>query len=118
MIEHVQQFIIQGITSSGKPFRPSDWAERLCGVLSAFGPSRGKHSHLSYSVYVHPVVIDDLKCVAVDERLRQLEPLAYKFVRDFAKDNDLRIIDACALDPEPQYPSDRPLKNQKQAHQH
>jgi hypothetical protein len=26
-----------------------------------------------------------------------LEPLAYFFLRDFARDNDLRIIDACVL---------------------
>ena len=29
-------YIIVGLTSEGKRFRPSDWAERLSGVLSAF----------------------------------------------------------------------------------
>src|SRR5512146_2124975 len=29
--------IIKGVTRSGRAFRPSDWAERLCGVLSTFG---------------------------------------------------------------------------------
>jgi hypothetical protein len=32
--------------------------------------------------------------------LRSVEPLAYHFVVNFAKDNDLQIIDACLL-PEP-----------------
>ena len=30
-------FIIVGLTKEGRKFRPSDWAERLCGVMSAFG---------------------------------------------------------------------------------
>ena len=33
----IVEFVIQGVTLDGKPFRPSDWAERLCGVMSAFG---------------------------------------------------------------------------------
>ena len=32
------EFFIQGITSKGKKFRPSDWSERLAGVMSGFGP--------------------------------------------------------------------------------
>ena len=31
------EFVIQGITLDGKAFRPSDRAERLCGVMAAFG---------------------------------------------------------------------------------
>ena len=40
----IAEFVIQGLTNDGKPFRPSDWAERLCGVMSAFG---GDHTLLS-----------------------------------------------------------------------
>src|SRR3989442_1515166 len=47
----VAEFVIQGLTQDGKPFRPSDWAERLCGVMSAFG---GDH-RMQYSPFVHPV---------------------------------------------------------------
>ena len=36
-IDHI---IIIGVTKEGKKFRPSDWAERLCGVMSAFGAER------------------------------------------------------------------------------
>jgi hypothetical protein len=35
--------------------------------------------------------------VAVNEALRELEPLAYHFVIDFAKDNDLQVIEACLV---------------------
>ena len=39
------EVVIHGTTSSGKIFRPSDWAERLCGILSSFT----KDNRLSYS---------------------------------------------------------------------
>ena len=96
------EFFIQGLTSDGRQFRPSDWAERLCGVMSCFRPegSGGRHAHLKYSPYVRPTVLNGIKSVVVDEALRQIEPLAYHFVMDFARDNDLQIIAACLL-PEP-----------------
>ena len=43
-------FIIVGLTREGRKFRPSDWAERLCGVMSAFGAER----KMKYSPYVGP----------------------------------------------------------------
>src|SRR5260221_13551131 len=46
----VVEFVIQGVTQDGKPFRPSDWAERLCGGMSAFG---GGH-RMQYSPFVDP----------------------------------------------------------------
>ncbi|GAA4343124.1 DUF3579 domain-containing protein [Pigmentiphaga soli] len=93
MAESVRHFIIQGITSSGHTFRPSDWAERLAGVMSPFRPQGSAASHLTYSPYVFPTVIGGVKCVVVDPRLRQLEPLAWKFVVDFAHDNDLQTAE-------------------------
>ena len=58
-------FIIVGLTKEGRKFRPSDWAEHLCGVMSAFGA----------------------------------EPMAYRFMLNFAQDNDLQIIDGvCSLE--------------------
>jgi hypothetical protein len=97
-----REFFIQGITSDGKQFRPSDWAERLCGVMSCFRPeeSAGPNAHLQYSPYVRPTVIGGVKCVVVNEDIREIEPLAYHFVLNFAKDNDLQIVNACLL-PDP-----------------
>ena len=93
------EFIIQGITHSGKPFRPSDWAERLCGVMSCFRPegTGGPNAHLGYSPYVRPTTFDGIKAVVVNEDLRKIEPLAYQFVLDFAKDNNLQVFRACIL---------------------
>ena len=85
----VVEFVIQGVTLDGKPFRPSDWAERLCGVMSAFG---GDH-RMQYSPYVHPVTANGIRCVVVDIRLEELEPMAYRFLLSFAKDNDLKVRD-------------------------
>lgn len=95
-------FIIQGRTSAGRTFRPSDWADRLCGIMSRFHPgeSHGVDRHLRYSPYVTPALIEGVRSVLVDGRLHELEPLAYLFLRDFARDNDLHVIEACVL-PEP-----------------
>jgi hypothetical protein len=46
------KLIIQGITRPGRAFRPSDWAERLCGVMSVFGPDE----QLPYSEHVRPIM--------------------------------------------------------------
>lgn len=80
-------FVIIGMTSDGKMFRPSDWAERLCGVMSVFGAK----SRMTYSPFVQPGNQNGAKCVFVDARIRDLEPLAYGFLVHFAKDNDLKV---------------------------
>jgi hypothetical protein len=97
-----REFFIQGVTRDGKTFRPSDWAERLAGALSAYrpGPKGGIGAHIGYSPYCIPKVIDNVKCVVVDERLRGIEPMAWDFVMNFAKDNELVLVEACLL-PEP-----------------
>jgi hypothetical protein len=84
-------FLILGTTRDGKVFRPSDWAERLCGIMSQFRPdSAGPQAHLSYSPYVIPSVRDEVRCVRVDGRLNEIEPLAYNFVVGFCDDNGLK----------------------------
>jgi Protein of unknown function (DUF3579) len=81
--------IIQGITENGRAFRPSDWAERLCGVMSAFG----EDERLRYSSHVRPVTLDGVGCVVLEGKLAKVEPRAYKFILDFARDNQLNVID-------------------------
>ncbi|RQH09936.1 DUF3579 domain-containing protein [Paraburkholderia dinghuensis] len=99
------EYFIQGITTSGKKFRPSDWSERLAGVMANFGPkaamnARGPNAYLRYSLYVRPTMIGDLKCVVLDSRLKEVEPMAFNFVLNFAKDNDLVVTEACELPPD------------------
>lgn len=86
----MQQLIIFGVTESGQRFRPSDWAERLAGVMAQFRPSGFVNSHLTYSPYVTPTNVDGHNSVVVNERLRELEPRAWKFILDFARDNHLK----------------------------
>jgi hypothetical protein len=83
-----KSFVIHGVTLQGKRFRPSDWAERLCGVMSAFGAERRR---MSYSPYVQPGSQDGEKCVFVDGRIHDIEPMAYAFLVSFARDNELRV---------------------------
>lgn len=96
-----REFFIQGITSNGRPFRPSDWAERLAGALSSFRPKgSGIGAHIGYSPLCVPRVIEGVKCVIVSEALRDVEPMAWDFVMSFARDNDLQVAEACLL-PDP-----------------
>lgn len=84
-----QYFVIYGKTISGQKFRPSDWAERLAGVLAPFRPAGAGSSHIAYSPYAVPRTIDGTSCVVIDDRLRGISPLAWKFAHDFARDNEL-----------------------------
>ena len=87
-----QEVVILGQTRSGKTFRPSDWAERLAGVMSQFrpgGPQPG--SHLGYSPWCVPSAVNGVKCVIVNRQLRELEPMAWDFCLNFARDNDLQV---------------------------
>ncbi|MGE5338300.1 MAG: DUF3579 domain-containing protein [Gemmatimonadota bacterium] len=98
-----RQFFIHGITVHGRKFRPSDWAERLCGVMSGYRPGgggAGRDARIGFSPYCRPTTVGGVKCVIVDERLRDIERMAFDFVMNFARDNELQIFEGCAL-PEP-----------------
>jgi len=85
-----KQFLILGITSNGKVFRPSDWIDRLCGVMSSFRPADDTGDHrYTHSPYVRPEMFNGERCVLIDERLCEIDPRALDFVFSFAKDNDL-----------------------------
>ncbi len=95
-----KQVFIQGVTQDGKPFRPSDWAERLCGVMSQFRPGGVvPGSHLSYSEWCLPTNLGDIKCVVVHHDLKEAEVMAWDFVLNFARDNGLQVVEACLLPP-------------------
>jgi Protein of unknown function (DUF3579) len=86
-----KEVFILGVTRAGKAFRPSDWAERLAGVMSPFrpgGPQPG--SHLGYSPWCVPTAFGDVKCVIVHRDLKDHNVMAWDFCMNFAKDNDLK----------------------------
>jgi hypothetical protein len=81
-----KEVFIQGITLDGKTFRPSDWAERLAGVMSSFRPGGAQPgSHLSYSPWCIPTVINGVKCVVVNRDLRDVEPMAWDFCHQLCR---------------------------------
>ena len=85
---------IRGVTRAGRAFRPSDWAERLAGVMAQFQPPgmRTSGKPIAYSPWCVPTTLDGVKCVAVDFSLREHEPMAWDFVMGFARDNELEIV--------------------------
>ena len=102
------EVFIRGITRDGRTFRPSDWAERLAGVMSSFRPGGAKPgSHLSYSPWCIPTTLNGVKCVVVNSDLRDHEPMAWDFVINFARDNNLQVAEACLLPDPPAEPLQR-----------
>ena len=98
-----KQVFIQGVTASGRTFRPSDWGERLAAVMSPFRPGGASSpgSHLSYSPWCVPNTINGIKCVVVHTDLREAEPMAWDFVMHFARDNQLQVVEGCLLPDRP-----------------
>ena len=91
-----RQFTIRGVTLDGRTFRPSDWSERLAGAMSSFRPGGGVGgigAFIGYSPYCVPQVIDGVKCVLVSEALKGIEPMAWDFVMNFARDNNLAVAE-------------------------
>jgi hypothetical protein len=82
-----RELVIIGLTESGKTFRPSDWAERLCGVMALFDPA----ARNGFSPYVRPIVAHGVKSVLVDTRVERMEPAAFEFLLGFARDNELQV---------------------------
>lgn len=95
-----RKFIIQGVTLDGRTFRPSDWAERLASAMSCFRPQGsvgGIGAFIGYSAYCVPTVVGGVRCVIVNEALKSIEPMAWDFVMNFARDNQLQLGEVCVL---------------------
>ena len=86
--------VIMGQTHAGRDFRPSDWAERLAGAMASFRPKGSAitpSDHIGYSPLCVPRVVDGVRSVVVDRALRDVEPMAWDFVMNFARDNELVV---------------------------
>ena len=89
--------IIFGITNTGEKFRPSDWIERFCGVMAPYNTtyeSSGERVNfqkgMGYSDLVFPTTHKGERVVMALEQLNDIEPLAWEFVLNFIKENDLK----------------------------
>jgi len=95
-VSELRDVFIQGVTRDGKPFRPSDWAERLAGAMSSFRPegsAGGRAAHIGYSPLCVPRQLGPLRGILVSAELREIEPMAWDFVMNFARDNELVVSD-------------------------
>jgi Protein of unknown function (DUF3579) len=95
-----REFCIQGLTKDGRSFRPSDWSERLASAMSCFRPEGsvgGIGAFIGYSPYCVPTVVNGVKCVIVNELLKGIEPMAWDFVMNFARDNQLQLGEVPAM---------------------
>jgi len=82
-----KKIVIEGVTSQGKTFRPSDWAERMSGTMATF-----KNSRIHYSPLLQPSMNHEgYKCVLLDPKLKESSPQVYQAILEFAKANKLKI---------------------------
>ena len=82
-----KKIIIEGVTTQGQQFRPSDWAERMSGSLASF-----KNSRIHYSPLLQPSTNHKgYKCVLLDPKLKESSPQVYQAILDFAEANQLKI---------------------------
>ena len=85
----LQSIIISGKTNDGRTFRPSDWPERLYYAVASYGP----HGQVTFNPFVTIKMLSDGRCVVVDVRLRDDDPIIYSFVTGFARDHSLKTFD-------------------------
>lgn len=83
-----KRIIIEGITEQGDVFRPSDWAERMCGCLASFDNRR-----ICYSPQLRPIVDDQshTKSLILDPKLKETHPDIFECIMKFANENRLKI---------------------------
>ena len=83
------EIIIESITREGKPFRPSDWVDRMCSTFATFGENR----KLRYSPYLRPEMVNGARCLAVDMQLRAINPEGFQQLMHFVDENQLCVLD-------------------------
>ncbi len=83
----MKKIIIEGITESGRKFRPSDWAERMSGSLSTFGSDHRIH----YSPLMQPTTINGIKCIIIDPKLKEVAAETFAYIMSWAANNELKI---------------------------
>jgi hypothetical protein len=90
MTNNPVEITIEGLTRAGKPFRPSDWVDRMCSTFATFGENR----KLRYSPYLRPEVVNGVRSLAVDLKLKDTNPEGFEQLMQFADENQLNILDA------------------------
>ena len=85
------RYLIVGTTGQGRAFRPSDWAERLAGVVELFVCERGSQTGAGRRQFASPIVHRGIKSLLIDAALLDACPDAFSFLSCFAAENDLTL---------------------------
>ncbi|MCL6641140.1 MAG: bifunctional ornithine acetyltransferase/N-acetylglutamate synthase [Candidatus Rokubacteria bacterium] len=78
-----------------KALSPQGGREAAEAILTT--DTRPKEAAVKLEVGGRPVTIGGIKCVVVDERLKDIEAMAFNFVMNFARDNGLPVYEGCSL---------------------
>lgn len=89
MSADLKEIIIEGLTRAGKPFRPSDWVDRMCSTYATFGADR----KLRYSPYLKPQLLNGVRCLKVDLKLKEINPEGFAQLMLFVEENQLNVKD-------------------------
>jgi len=81
-------WLIEGTMQNGGTLRPSDWVERVSGVMAKFGADH----RLRYGA-VRPCFVKGKKCLLVQKTLEQDDPAAFEYVSAFVRSNGLQMCD-------------------------
>lgn len=73
---------------NGRTLRPSDWVERISGIMAQFGADH----RLRYGA-VRPCFVKGKKCLLVKKTLEQENPAAFEYVSAFVRSNGLQMCD-------------------------
>jgi hypothetical protein len=88
MIDTKNKIIIKGVTTDGRKFRPSDWAQRLATAVGTLTPGR----RIKYHPKVSISLMNGVNCIVIASELKDEDPMLYAFLIDFAESNNLEII--------------------------
>lgn len=81
------EWVVLGITEDGKIFDVPDWPGRVCEMVA----TQWKNPHARYSKYLHPARINGFQALVMQSHLEQIDPAAYATVRQFARENGLKV---------------------------
>lgn len=81
--------LIEGRTTSGECFRPSDWADRFSDKLCVLD-----HRYVRrHSPLLRSIIRNGAKCLLVDPKLEKNHSTLYQLVLNFAKINKLVVTE-------------------------
>jgi len=86
--EYAVSWLVEGTMQNGRTFRPSDWVDRVSGVLAKFGSDH----RLRYGA-VRPCYVKGKKCLLVQKALEHDDPVAFEYVSTFVRTNGLQMHD-------------------------